>query len=121
MERHPQHQELDPTLRTDYINQVSFDEHLLSVRPELLDPERTQLIATRITQIHPTGETPAEVAQIMRDIAAIDYSKTLYPDTTLNEVLYLHGHTDIAERAALISQWNIEHAGTDKVVPEIDY
>lgn len=121
MERFPTDLERDPTLRLDYINQVSFDEFLLSVHPELLDPERTLAIATRMTQLNPTGETPEEVAQAMQDIAVTKYAQTLYPDTSLNESLYLHGHTDIAERAVLISQWNIEYQGTGKEVPELDY
>lgn len=121
MERHPQHREQDSTLRASHIEQVSYDEYLLSAHPELLEPESTFRIAAGIAAMHPTGRTPGEVAQDMRTYAAEEYARTLYPDTTLNEILYLQGNTDIADRAVLINQWNLEHSGTDKVVPRIDY
>lgn len=119
MERAQEHRETDPTLRADYINQVSLDEFLLSKYPEVSDVEECMALAKQLADLMP-GNTPEQVAASMLETVGIEWAKTLYPDTTLNEILYLQGHTDINDRAAQVSSWNVEHAGTGKEVPEIE-
>lgn len=121
MERTSQHRELDPTLRADYTNQVSLDEFIASVYPEISNSEDRLALATQIASVDQSGNTTEQITQMMLERAATDWAKTLYPDTTLNEILYLHGITDIVERAARVSQWNQEHKGTGKEVPGIEY
>jgi hypothetical protein len=121
MERTPEHQQLDPTLRTDYINQVSLDEFLESSYPDIADPQDRAILAAAIAEHQPESVSTEDVANSMLEYAARDWARTLLPGITLNEVLYLRGFTDITERAAQISQWNEAHRGTGKEVPEINY
>lgn len=120
MERTSEHRKLDETLRTDYINQVSLDEFLLSKYPEVSDVKERLALATQLAEVMP-GNTPEQIAESMLETVSVEWAKTLYPDTTLNEILYLQGKTDIVERAARVSQWNQEHEGSGKEVPEIKY
>ncbi|AHB42589.1 hypothetical protein RAAC3_TM7C00001G0749 [Candidatus Saccharibacteria bacterium RAAC3_TM7_1] len=55
----------------------------------------------------------------MMERVAIEWAAALHSGTTFNEFLYLRGVIETGVRAALIRQWNQQHEGTHKKVPEI--
>lgn len=98
---------LDPSLRPAYINQETLDVYISRLHPEISSPERRLALAARLVELHhPDGETPEQVAAMIFRRIITQWAETLYPDTTLNEGFYLQGHTDTAERAAMISHLN---------------
>lgn len=119
MERSPIQAEDDPSLRADFIAQEGLDEYLQRAYPELSTPEGLLASATNVVNRLHTDDTPEQIAAEMMERVTIEWAATLHPGTTFNEFLYLRGVIEIGVRAALIRQWNQQHEGTRKKVPEI--
>lgn len=120
MERTTEHQKLDISLRLEFINQVSLDEFISSNYPEIEDLNERLKLAASVSAADPSMGTMEEIEEIILERVVTHWAQTLLQGTTLNEILYLRGHTDFSKRATLVKQWNQEHQGTGKEVPEID-
>lgn len=106
MERLPEHTDADPSLRPEYIRQMSLDEFTLANYPEIADETELSKIVTGVAQISGCSEESVR-GDILLTVAK-DYAKTLKPDTSLNEVLYLRSYTDSIVRSQMVDQASAE-------------
>jgi hypothetical protein len=101
MERKSEHFVEDPTLRKNFVNQVSWDEWASINAPNLLLPNVVDIVEREIALIG-GGYT---VDDVIAEFTA-RYVSTLDLNTNMAEALYLLGH-DRTERLVIIDN---EHA-----------
>jgi len=102
MERTPEHLIEDPTLRQEYISQLSWDEWALVNAPFFLLPDCEAMVTETMRSMGMDATYEDALA-----VAVDEWHATLDRATNVDEVLYLLGH-DYIERLRIIDQQHAE-------------
>lgn len=98
MDRKPEHLTEDPHLRTDFINQLSWDEWAAIHAPFFLVEGAEELVEGQMKQMGMKATFEDALA-----VALDEWRRTLDPETRLAETLYLQGFSH-TQRQHIVEQ-----------------